>query len=365
MGDMGEMFQSIHSLRRHASAAAAEDDFVVVEDVRTWNELFDEHFFRNDDGDDMLFYVKHGSTDLAVVRKTAATEPMREVDVNWEESVYLNLFLQKFRYTLTMVVCVRAETYTRVLHRTDHVVYCSPSRREMQGKGAAEVPTFPDLYFPVDTFDELFAAIAVPADALLRVELVAAAGPITASVFSGQVSHAALAAAFSKVTTGAARTPAAQEFLPLTGPNNVGRAQIAVGFTPTATGAGLRGLFSGISRALGTGPPRDTPLNACVTFTSLSLVQLVAAVFEAPRTPVLRAAVVGASARASSGPASFPTTPVATPTMMLPAAATTAAASGTAGPASVASNRSSGGAAVAAAAATAATAACSSSSLPT
>eukprot|EP00048_Salpingoeca_helianthica_P021199 m.10908 g.10908 ORF g.10908 m.10908 type:complete len:347 (+) comp5693_c0_seq2:131-1171(+) len=324
MGDLGRFFDDIKSLRSHAATAAAEDDFVVVEDASTWSGLFDEHFFRAEDGDDMLFYVKQGSTDLHVVRKTAKTEPETGSNINWEESVYLNLFLQKFKYTLTMVVCVRNETHTKVLQRIDHVVFCSPSRRTMEDKGAAEVPTFPDLYFPIDTFDNLYAAIEVPPDAMLRVELVAAAGPVCASVFSGQVPHSALAAAYARANTGLARASPAQEFLKLTGPNNVGRAQIAVGYLSSPTATGIRGLFSSLSRALG--PSSDTPLHACMTYASLSLSQLVAAVFESPRSPILKAAIVRTPSRAASVPPSpaltkSPTRTLAPATISSPLAA--------------------------------------------
>lgn len=71
------------------------------------------------DGDDLLFFVrkKHVKTssrylpkfetEVDVFRKDSKKLPIGDPDIDWEETVYLNLVVHQFDYTLTLAICTR------------------------------------------------------------------------------------------------------------------------------------------------------------------------------------------------------------------------------------------------------------------
>lgn len=139
-----------------------------------WTDLFVRHFlFQTEvvntiDSDDLLFFVrkKHvkGSsrhmpkfeTNVDVHRKDSRKLPVGDPDVDWEETVYLNLIIHQFNYTLTLAICTRTSPKElQVLRRHSQRVYASPSRRKMDTKGDGEEMTYPHICFMVDNFDEV------------------------------------------------------------------------------------------------------------------------------------------------------------------------------------------------------------------
>lgn len=73
-----------------------------------WTELFDRYFLDappDDSKDDMLFYIKKSTakskfqipqTEVEVHRKSAKNLPLiSNPQIDWEETVYLNLILQQ------------------------------------------------------------------------------------------------------------------------------------------------------------------------------------------------------------------------------------------------------------------------------
>lgn len=148
--------------------------FVVLQGTTYWTDLFVRHFLfqsesdHNIDSDDLLFFVrkKHvkGSsrhmpkyeTDVDVYRKDSRKLPIGDPDVDWEETVYLNLIIHQFNYTLTLAICTRTSPKElQVLRRHSQRVYASPSRRKMDTKGDGEEMTYPHICFMVDNFDEV------------------------------------------------------------------------------------------------------------------------------------------------------------------------------------------------------------------
>lgn len=107
--------------------------------------------------DDMLFYVRRklafaGSEGALDGRKLAEAEPEVEVevyrrdskklpglgdpDIDWEESVCLNLILQKLDYMVTCAVCTRADGGDIHIHRKrSQQVFASPVSTPWTAKG--------------------------------------------------------------------------------------------------------------------------------------------------------------------------------------------------------------------------------------
>ncbi|KAF5270103.1 hypothetical protein FQA39_LY08515 [Lamprigera yunnana] len=188
-----------------------DSGFVMLQGTTYWTDLFVRHFlFQNEstiDGDDLLFFVrkKHvkGSprylpkfeTEVDVFRKDSRKLPIGDPDIDWEETVYLNLIIHQFEYTLTLAICTRTSPkQLQVLKRHSQKVYASPSRRRMDTKGDLEEITYPHICFMVDNFDEVFCDILVRDGEMVCVELVASdrEGIVQGVIFLGSIRYDAL-----------------------------------------------------------------------------------------------------------------------------------------------------------------------------
>ncbi|XP_056638136.1 uncharacterized protein LOC130446095 isoform X1 [Diorhabda sublineata] len=238
-----------------------ESGFVMLQGTTYWTDLFVRHFlFQNDstmDCDDLLFFVrkKHvkGSprylpkfeTEVDVFRKDSRKLPIGDPDIDWEETVYLNLIIHQFEYTLTLAICTRTSPKElQVLKRHSQKVYASPSRRRMDTKGEVEEITYPHICFMVDNFDEVFHDILVRDGEMVCVELLAAdrAGSIQGVIFLGSIRYDALKKVYDarqsslgtkmaqRMTFGLFSSSAAQrcEFVRMKGPQGKGHAEMAV-----------------------------------------------------------------------------------------------------------------------------------------
>lgn len=116
--------------------SAADSGFVVLQGTTYWTDLFVRHFLfqaeHTIDGDDLLFFVrkKHVKTssrylpkfetEVDVFRKDSKKLPIGDPDIDWEETVYLNLVVHQFDYTLTLAICTRTspkELQVRIFFR--------------------------------------------------------------------------------------------------------------------------------------------------------------------------------------------------------------------------------------------------------
>lgn len=104
-------------------SSLSDSGFVVLQGTTYWTDLFVRHFlFQAEhaiDGDDLLFFVrkKHVKTssrylpkfetEVDVFRKDSKKLPIGDPDIDWEETVYLNLVVHQFDYTLTLAICTR------------------------------------------------------------------------------------------------------------------------------------------------------------------------------------------------------------------------------------------------------------------
>lgn len=116
-------FNFIKSLNTQILSFLPDSGFVVLQGTTYWTDLFVRHFlFQAEhaiDGDDLLFFVrkKHVKTssrylpkfetEVDVFRKDSKKLPIGDPDIDWEETVYLNLVVHQFDYTLTLAICTR------------------------------------------------------------------------------------------------------------------------------------------------------------------------------------------------------------------------------------------------------------------
>lgn len=112
------------------------------------------------------YFVRRWSRDLnAVVGETAA-------DVDWRQSYYLNLICHT-AYTLTVAVCSRQalEFHRKTngppvtpIRKVTKQVYASPSRARIDmdaSKAFETVPSYPDICFAIDDFENAFEAVVL------------------------------------------------------------------------------------------------------------------------------------------------------------------------------------------------------------
>ncbi|XP_055534995.1 uncharacterized protein LOC129724283 isoform X2 [Wyeomyia smithii] len=260
------LLEEINFQRTKEMRQLLKDDggFVVLQGTTYWTDLFVRHFlFQTEkvhsiDCDDLLFFVrkKHvkGSsrvmpkyeTEIEVFRKDSRKLPIGDPDVDWEETVYLNLVIHQFDYTLTLAICTRTSPKElQVLRRHSQKVYASPSRRKMDTKGDSEEITYPHICFMVDNFDEVFHDILVRDGEMVCVELVATDrdGSVQGVIFLGSIRYDALKKVYdarqsslsSKVaqrmsfglfSSGGPQTRC--EFVRMKGPQGKGHAEMAV-----------------------------------------------------------------------------------------------------------------------------------------
>ncbi|RVE42538.1 hypothetical protein evm_012818 [Chilo suppressalis] len=238
-----------------------ESGFVVLQGTTYWTDLFVRHFLFQEeqaiDCDDLLFFVRKrhvkGSsrylpkyeTEVEVFRKDSKKLPIGDPEIDWEETVYLNLIVHQFDYTLTLAICTRTSPKElQVLKRHSQKVYASPSRRKMDTKGEGEEMTYPHICFMVDNFDEVFCDIVVRDGEMVCVELVARGrgGAEQAVIFLGSIRYDALTRVYEsrqtslstkvaqRMSFGLLGSKAASrcEFVRMKGPGGKGHAEMAV-----------------------------------------------------------------------------------------------------------------------------------------
>ncbi|XP_057334797.1 uncharacterized protein LOC130673683 isoform X1 [Microplitis mediator] len=265
-----QLLEEINFQRTKEMRQLLKDDsgFVVLQGTTYWTDLFVRHFlFQGEhtiDGDDLLFFVRKKhiktssryvpkfETEVDVFRKDSKKLPIGDPDIDWEETVYLNLVVHQFDYTLTLAICTRTSPKElQVLRRHSQKVYASPSRRRMDAKGDLEEMTYPHICFMVDNFDEVFCDILVRDGEMVCVELVASdrEGAVQGVIFLGSIRYDALKKVYDarsslstkmaqRMTFGLFSGASSQriEFVRMKGPQGKGHAEMAV-TKPKGSGA--------------------------------------------------------------------------------------------------------------------------------
>uniref|UniRef100_A0A8D1YXU5 KIAA0930 n=1 Tax=Sus scrofa TaxID=9823 RepID=A0A8D1YXU5_PIG len=212
--------------------------------------------------DDMLFYVRRklalaGSEGAPDGRKPAEAEPEVEVevyrrdskklpglgdpDIDWEESVCLNLILQKLDYVVTCAVCTRTDSGDIHVHKKkSQQVFASPSKHPMDSKGEESKISYPNIFFMIDSFEEVFSDMTVGEGEMVCVELVASDKTNTfhGVIFQGSIRYEALKKVYDNRVSVAARMAQKMsfgfykynnmEFVRMKGPQGKGHAEMAV-----------------------------------------------------------------------------------------------------------------------------------------
>ncbi|KAI1309474.1 Uncharacterized protein HDE_00120 [Halotydeus destructor] len=201
-----------HRSREVCRVNCDDDDYVLVASSKVWLELFIKHFVNNEDitHDDLLFFVKktqlRGSrwvpkyeTSIEVFRYDSKKLPIGNLGIDWEETLYLNVIMQRFEYHLTCAVCSKtSQNPLQILRKRTQRVYATPSHRSMYGKADNEVITYPNIFFTVDNFEEILPDIIVRHGEIFCVELVAhdTSSNKRVALFSGNVQYGSLERAY-------------------------------------------------------------------------------------------------------------------------------------------------------------------------
>ncbi|XP_059833973.1 uncharacterized protein KIAA0930 homolog isoform X2 [Hypanus sabinus] len=158
------------SLRQEMSVLGCfKDDRIVF-----WTWMFSTYFMEKwaPRQDDMLFYVRRKLTfagpdsgdgkqvEVEVYRRDSKKLPgLGDPDIDWEESVYLNLVLQKLEYVVTCAVCTRSDGGDIHIHKKkSQQVFASPSKHPMDSKGEESKISYPNIFFMIDSFEEVSVA---------------------------------------------------------------------------------------------------------------------------------------------------------------------------------------------------------------
>lgn len=248
------------SLRREVCGLGClKDDRIVF-----WTWMFSTYFMEKwaPRQDDMLFYVRRklayaGSESSLEGRKLPESQPEVEVevyrrdskklpglgdpDIDWEESVCLNLILQKLDYMVTCAVCTRADGGDIHVHKKkSQQVFASPSKHPMDSKGEESKMSYPNIFFMIDSFEEVFGDMTVGEGEMVCVELVASdkTNTFQGVIFQGSIRYEALKKVYDNRVSVAARMAQKMsfglykyhnmEFVRMKGPQGKGHAEMAV-----------------------------------------------------------------------------------------------------------------------------------------
>ncbi|XP_064795291.1 uncharacterized protein KIAA0930 homolog [Oncorhynchus masou masou] len=255
-----------------------KDDRIVF-----WTWMFSTYFMEKlspREQDDMLFYVRRKlsyvspdqsegkKVDVEVYRRDSKKLPgLGEPDIDWEESVYLNLILMKLDYVVTCAVCTRSDAGDIHIHRKkSQQVYASPSKHAMDSKGEESKMSYPNIFFMIDNFEEVFCDMTVGEGEMVCVELVASdkSNTFQGVVFQGSIRYEALKKVYDNRVSVAAKMAQRMsfgfykynnmEFVRMKGPQGKGHAEMAVSRVPT-----------GDTSPCGTEEDLDSPLHERVT----------------------------------------------------------------------------------------------------
>ncbi|CAJ0931266.1 unnamed protein product, partial [Mesorhabditis belari] len=263
---VSELLRRVEHLRKESTTNA--DDFTMIHNMEIrWAKLFMEFILGSAYcqastctalGDDMIWYVPMqkintsfhlgSAPQLQVFRRQSKKQPAPcDSNVNWEETVCLNLILQQLDFFVTCAVCTKtAPQNLQIIRKNCQKVYPSPSRRRMDSKGEAEEITYPKIYFAIDGFEEVFNDIIVRDGECVCVELVVRDRQRTREsvTFLGSIRYEVLKQVYdakASSTWGWAQRlvkddKRRREFVRMRGPRGKGYAEMAVARVP---GCGL------------------------------------------------------------------------------------------------------------------------------
>nr|XP_012788668.1 unnamed protein product [Sorex araneus] len=157
------------------------------------------------------------------------------------------LFLPKYGeniwldYMVTCAVCTRAEGGDIHIHKKkSQQVFASPSKHPMDSKGEESKISYPNIFFMIDSFEEVFSDMTVGEGEMVCVELVASdkSSTFRGVIFQGSIRYEALKKVYDNRVSVAARMAQKMsfgfykynnmEFVRMKGPQGKGHAEMAV-----------------------------------------------------------------------------------------------------------------------------------------
>ncbi|XP_051911064.1 uncharacterized protein KIAA0930 homolog isoform X1 [Hippocampus zosterae] len=263
-----QMLKAIADERNRLDARRDIGGLGCVKDDRIvfWTWIFSTYFMEKcaPRQDDMLFYVRrklaYADADDGECKKQVEVEVYRrdskklpglgDPDIDWEESVYLNLVLQKLDYVVTCAVCTRSDAGDIHVHKKKcQEVFASPSKHAMDSKGEESKISYPNIFFMIDNFDEVFQDMSVGEGEMVCVELVASdkSNTFQGVIFQGSIRYEALRKVYDNRVSVAAKMAQRMsfgfykfnnmEFVRMKGPQGKGHAEMAVSRVPDGADA--------------------------------------------------------------------------------------------------------------------------------
>lgn len=197
-GETPTRYELLSMVRKYSSllseSTSTEQDVSDAEmDERFWHEVLDMYFVRGAvpkerQEDDLIFFVgymrlnRNGYEDdlesespffvrrwAPKLEKVIGDDP---VHVDWRRSFYLN-FVAHTSYTVTVAICSNQalrkhqngeSTSLSPIYKVVKTVYASPSRVNFQldfKKAVETVPSYPNICFAIDDFDDTFDAVVL------------------------------------------------------------------------------------------------------------------------------------------------------------------------------------------------------------
>ncbi len=123
--------------------------FMLSKNTTYWTDLFVRHFLfaapqDSVDSDDLLFFIRRNCGSSGTISSSAASVAMRneafslevfrrdsrklpigDPDVDWEETVYLNLIAHHLNYRITLAVCSRTSPKNLQVLKDDVPLCCT------------------------------------------------------------------------------------------------------------------------------------------------------------------------------------------------------------------------------------------------
>ncbi|XP_078272991.1 uncharacterized protein KIAA0930 homolog isoform X5 [Rhinoraja longicauda] len=222
-GSLNKMLTAIEEERIRASLRQEMSGLGCFKDDRIvfWTWMFSTYFMEKwaPRQDDMLFYVR---------RKLGFTGP----DIGEGKQL---------EYMVTCAVCTRSEGGDIHVHKKkSQQVFASPSKHPMDSKGEESKISYPNIFFMIDSFEEVFSDMSVGEGEMVCVELVASDKNNTFQgvIFQGSIRYEALKKVYDNRVSVAAKMAQKMsfgfyksnnmEFVRMKGPQGKGHAEMAV-----------------------------------------------------------------------------------------------------------------------------------------
>lgn len=92
------------------------------------------------------------------MRKFSSNLPINLLTINWEETLYLNIILQKLNYSVLYSIFTRTSAkHFQMLSKQNVHVYATPSHHSIVYKKPSEQYSYPLINFNIENFEEVCA----------------------------------------------------------------------------------------------------------------------------------------------------------------------------------------------------------------